>query len=193
MQRAAGVAREFDHLRVRLQRARSVRPGVRGVEAADLGDHLAQRRKFSGVRVHAGGVGQSAGHADRTLAEALREKFLHVLDLGGRGRALIGTDREKPQCALWHQVGGVGGDPLIEPVEILRDAAPGEVQVRRIAVPAGDLAADHGQRGIVDRRVGDSVLADDLGGHALTDLREVAGVGEQPQIGMGVQIDESRR
>ena len=111
----------------------------------------------------------------------------------GRGRALVGADREQPQGALRHQVGGVGGDALVEPVEVLGDAAPGEVEIGRVAVPAGDLPADHVKRGIVDRRVGDSVLADHLGGHALADLREVAGIGEQAQVGMRVHVDESRR
>ena len=164
-----------------------------GVEATDLGDDLAQRGKLSGVGVHAWGVGQSAGHPDGTLAESLREKVLHVLDLGGGGRALVGADREQPQGALGYQVGRVGGDALIEPVEVLGHGAPGEVQVRRVTVPSGDLAADHVQRGVVDRRVGDSVLTDDLGGDSLADLREVAGVGEQPQVGVGVHVDEPRR
>ena len=155
---------------------------MRCIETAELGDHLAERGEFRRVRVHPGCVGQSAGHADRALIQTLCEQFLHVPDLGGRGRALVGAHREQPQRALWHQVGGIGCDALIEPVEILGDAAPGEVQIAWVAVPTSDLSADDVKRGIVDRRVGDSVLADHLGGHTLADLREVAGIGEQAQV-----------
>ena len=82
--------------------------------------------------------------------------------------------------------------PSIEPVEVLRDGAPGEVKSVGLPFQPAIWPADHGQRGVVDRRVGESVLAEHLGGDALADLREVAGVGEQAQVGVRVHVDESR-
>ena len=89
------------------------------------------------------------------------------MGVAGRWSAPTASSRN----ALWHQVGGIGCDALIEPVEILGDAAPGEVQIAWVAVPTGDLSADDVKRGIVDRRVRDSVLADHLGGRTLADSK----------------------
>jgi len=62
------------------------------------------------------------------------------------------------------------------------DAAPGEVQIARVAVPSGDLPSDDVERDIVDRCVRNPVLTDHFGGHALADLRKVSRIGEQAQI-----------
>jgi hypothetical protein len=91
------------------------------------------------------------------------------------------------------QVGGVGGDAFIEAVEVLTDGTPREVEIDRIAVPPGDLLTKHGQRGIVDRGIGEPVLSEELGGDALTDLCQMIGVEQDLQVRMGVHVDESRR
>ena len=83
--------------------------------------------------------------------------------------------------------------PAVEPVEVLPDGAPGEVEVLRVAVPAGDLPAEHGQRVVVDRRVGQAVLAEHLGRHPLADLGQVVGLQQDLQVGVGVHVDEAGR
>jgi len=193
MDRAAGGARQVQHLRVRGQRTRAVRAGVRTVIAAARRNDLAECCEFAGVGVHARGVGQAAGHADRSCAETLGENLLHADDLVGSGGPIVGSDHQQSQGALRDQVRRVGGNALIEPVEVLTDGPPGEVEVGRVAVPAGDLSADLRQHRIVHRCVAQPVLAEHLGRHALADLGEMIWRGEDLQVGVGVHVDETGR
>src|SRR5690606_2464338 len=67
VQRAAGLPGQLDHLGVGLQGAGAVGAVVRAVVAAVGGDHPAQLGQFGAGGVHARGVGQAGGHADRAL------------------------------------------------------------------------------------------------------------------------------
>ena len=61
-------------------------------------------------------------------------------DLRRGGRDVVPPDDQRPDDPVRDQVGGVGGDALVQAVEVLPDGAPGEVEIGRIGVPAGDLA-----------------------------------------------------
>lgn len=106
-------------------------------------------------------------------------------------RTSIGTDGQVAQRSLRNQICGVRGDATVESGEILGNRSPGEVQIDGIAVPPGDLSPDDVQRRIVDGRVRDAVLSDHLGGDTLADLGEVPRIGQQPQIGVRMHVDEA--
>ena len=166
---------------------------MRAVVTAVLRDDLAELDEFGGVREHAGRVGETAAHPGRTLRESLGEQPLHLVDLG-RGRGTVrSTDDHHPQGALRDQVRRVAGDALIEPVEISGHVGPGEVEVVRLPVPAGDLAPYGGPGGVVDRRERQPVLAEHLQRDALADLGRVVRIRQDLQVGVRMHVDEPRR
>ena len=169
---------------------------MRGEEPAELADGRAQREQLGVVGVHAGGVGEPGRQADGPLGHRGAHDLLHRHDVVGARRHVLPPADQRPDHAVRDQVGRVAGDAptletTVEPVEVLPDGAPGEVEVRRIGVPAGDLLAEHGQRVVVDRRVGQAVLAQQLGRHPLADLGQVVGLQQDLQVGVGVHVDET--
>jgi hypothetical protein len=69
VQRAAGAARDVDHLLVGGERAGAVTAVVRAVIAPGARDGLAQRHELRGRGVHAGRVREAGGEAQRALVE----------------------------------------------------------------------------------------------------------------------------
>ncbi len=193
VQGAARAAGDRDHLGVALERPGAVAALVRPEEAAVSGDHFAQCDQLGGVGVHAGRVAQARRQAHRARFEAVRHERAHGLELGRGGRAVVPAHGEHPDGAVGDEVGGVRRGPLVDPVEVLADRAPGEVHVVRAAVPGGD-GLPHLRRGrLVDRRVAEPVLSEHLQGAALAELGEVVVVGQDRQLGVGVHVDEAGR
>ena len=192
VQRAAGPPGDHDHLRVRRQRAGTVRPVVRRVEAAVLGHHLAQRDELVGVGVHAGWVGQAAAQPDRAVEQTLPDHLGHPRALGGRRGPVVVADHQHPHGPLRHQVRRVAGDPAVQRIQVVGHARPAERELR-ITVPAGQLPPQQRRRDLVRRGVGESVLAEHLAGDALAHLGEMIMVDQDLDIGVGVQVDEPGR
>ncbi|CAO0835742.1 hypothetical protein SMICM17S_12212 [Streptomyces microflavus] len=196
MEGAAGVAGELHHLFVRFECARAVTAVVRAVVAPVAGHHPAELGEFGVLRVHPGGVGQAGRHADRALPHPLVHQLLHPGQFGVGGGAVLPADGVHPYRALRDEVGGVHGDALaaevaVQAVQVAADRAPVEVDVGAVTVPAGDGAADLGQRAVVRRRVRQAVLAQHFERDALCRLRAVVRVAQQRQITVGVHVDES--
>ncbi len=80
----------------------------------------------------------------------------------------------------------------VQPVEVLADRAPVEVDVVAGAVPAGDGGPHLAEGAVVDGRVRQAVLAEDFEGHALRGLRAVVRVAEQGEVAVGVHVNEAR-
>ena len=143
--------------------------------------------------VHPGDVGEAAGHADRALRQAVGEESAHRGELVRSGRAIVVTDRQHPQRTLRDQVRGVDRAAPVDAVEVAADGTPVPVEPVRIAVPAGELPAQYGERRVVHRRVAQTVLAENLQRHALRGLRQMFGIGEHREVGVGVHVDEAGR
>ncbi len=191
MQGAAGLAGQLHHLGVRLQGARPVGAVVRAVVAAVLRHHPAQLGQLRVLRVHARRVRQPRRHADRALLHALGDQPPHVRQLRLGRLPVVPADGQGADRALRDQIGGVDRDARVEPVQVLADRPPVEVDVVAGAVPPGDRAAHLAERAVVDRRVRQPVLADDLQGDALRGLGAVVGVAQQGQVAVGVHVDEA--
>ena len=174
VQRHARAARDLDAVGVGLQRALPVVAVVRRVVAAVLADDLEQRDDLVVVGVHPRRVGQAGREADRALLERLGQQPLHVRELVGGGRAVVGAHRDHPDRPVRREVGGVDRDPVgVEPVEVLADRPPAPVEAGRILVPGGELPAQLLEHLVGDRRVAEAVLADHVERHALLHLRLV--------------------
>ncbi|AGW40353.1 glutamate synthase subunit alpha [Leifsonia xyli subsp. cynodontis DSM 46306] len=192
VQGAAGAARDLHHLGVGVQRARAVGALVRRVVPAVGGDHLAERDQFGGAREHPRHVGQPGGEAESALAHAAVDLLAHGGQLGGGRGTVAGADDVHADGALREEVSRVRRCPAaVNLGEVVRDAAPGEVEAFGDAVPAGDLLAHDRQRFVGHRGVGEPVLTEDLRGDPLRHLREVLRVGEHGEIRVGVHIDET--
>ncbi len=77
---------------------------------------------------------------------------------------------------------------LLQPFKVVAKAAP----VQRDAnLDMSDQMAGIAQR--THRRGAEAALTDDLRGHALADLAVGAAIDQQREVGMGVNVDESRR
>ena len=167
---------------------------MRAVVAAVRRHHPAQLDQLGGVREHPRRVGQPAAHPGRALSQPGREQVAHPVQLGRCGGPVLGTDHQHPQRALRDQVRRVAGDAAaVQPVQVLADAGPVEVEVVRLVVPAGDLLSQRGAGRRVHRCVRQAVLAEHLAGHALAHLRGVLRVRQDLQIGMCMHVDEAGR
>ncbi len=180
---AAGGPAQSDHLGVRVQCALAVGAVVRGVEAAQLPDGPAQSGQFLGAGIHSGRVGEPGGHPHGAFLHGGADHVLHLLLLGRRRVALGKAHHQGPDGSLRHEVGGVCGDPAavfwrVEAVEVFAHRPPVPVKVRGVVVPAGDLLADPGQGGLIHRRIGQPVLAQEFGGDALAEFGVVVRVGQ---------------
>ena len=178
VERAAGppgYLRPFPRIPPTRPRRKSVGAGM---EAAELGHHLAERDQFVGAGVRPGRVAQPAGQPDRTLAQPLGEQPAHPLQLGRRRRTVLPAEHQRAQRAVRYQVTGVDRDAAVQPVQVLPDRAPAPVESLGITVPAGQLAAQLGSVASSTGRVGEAVLAEHLAGDALGDPGGVAGFDE---------------
>ncbi|MGX1118375.1 hypothetical protein RKD37_003738 [Streptomyces ambofaciens] len=164
---------------------------MRAVVAAVRRHHPAQLGQLGVLGVHAGRVRQPRRHADRALLHALGDQAPHVLQLRLSGLPVVPADGEGAHRALRDQVGRVDRDAPVQPVQVLADRPPVEVDVVARAVPPGDRAAHLAEGAVVDRRVRQPVLADDLQGDALRGLGAVVGVPQQCQVAVGVHVDEA--
>ena len=88
-------------------------------------------------------------------------------------------------------VGDIHGRVAVEEVEVLGDGRPGALQ-RRIALDARVHPEQPPQvLRVVERRVGEAVDTDYLGGDALVHLGHVLRIGQQHQARVAVNVDEA--
>ena len=165
------VAERVAHVRV-----------VDAVEARGLGSEIraAPRR-----RVRAGRVVEAGRDPVRALLHRLPEHRAHLGDIGVARLNVRPARRREPERGVPDEEGDVDADPGVEPLEVLLDRCPVELDLR-VAVEAGvhlDQLAHVGRD--ADRGIGQPIDADDLGRHALGDLRLVQGVREQDRAPSG--------
>ena len=113
-----------------------------------------------------------------------------------RGITFVEAHHHGPHGSLRYEVGGVGGDPAagifsVQAVQVLADAAPVPVEIRRVAVPAGDLLPNACQCCVVHGCVGEPVLAQQFSGDALAEFGVVVPVDQQLEVGVGVHVNET--
>ncbi len=182
VQRAARAAGDVDHLGVAFERARAVTALVRTEIAAVAGDHGAQGGQLGGVGVHAGRVAQPGREAHCALFEPGGDERLHRLQLVLGRRAAVPAHGEHADGAVGDEVGRVGRDALVEPVEVVAHRAPREADALGAAVPGGDGLPHLRGGGLVHGRVAEPVLPEHLQGAALAELGEVLGVGQDGEL-----------
>jgi hypothetical protein len=114
------------------------------------------------------------------------------VQLGLVRRPVRVAEHGQPHGAVRDQVGHVHRRAPVDAVQVPADGPPGPVQAGRVAVPAGELVAELVEAAVVDRRVAQPVLTEDLAGHALAHLGLVRGVGQHGQLRVGVHVHEAR-
>ena len=161
---------------------------VRRVDPAVLGGGARERDELLGARVRRGRVLERARHTDGALTHGLRDERLHLLELGGRRRAIAVADHH-----LAHGRGAdigreIDADSLpLEPREVAREVGPVALDAV-VLVRLGVLARDR-----IVHRSDRLAFAGDLRGDALEDLRRHLRVDEQGELGLPEHVDEARR
>ena len=93
---------------------------------------------------------------------------------------------------MWHEIGRIDGDPVVESPEVLGNRAPSPVEPSRIVVPTRKLRTETREGQIVHGGVAQPVLAQDLGRDSLEQARRVLGSDQELQVGMRMHVDEAR-
>ena len=162
------------------------------VDAAVLGDDLAQFDKLVGVAPGVRVVRHARGEPDRALVHALPHYVARFVHRVAAQRDVPETDGLQTNGGVRDVVRGVDGYLAVVVRPEGRDA--GHVQV------FGRLAQDAGQVTAVDavvvgghRGVAEAVLAEYLGGDALAQAVSVLRVEEQHSVRVGMGVDEARR
>ena len=99
-------------------------------------------------------------------------------------------DDHHAQVALRHEHRGVRHRDRIDAVEEILHRPPGHLS--RDAVPARDLRGDDRRGVVVERRITETVLTENLGRHSLKDLRVVGRPLQHSQLAVRVHVDEPR-
>ena len=162
------------------------------VDAAVLGDDLAQLDKLVGVAPGVGVIRHSGGESDRALVHALPHYVARFVHRVAAQRNVPEADGFEPERGVRDVVRGVNGYFAVVVGPEGRDA--GHVQVfGRLAEDAGEVAAIYTVVVSRHRSVAEAVLAEYLGRDALAQSVGVLGVEQQYAVGVGVGVDEARR
>ena len=188
----ARLAADAEHLVDALHHPRALVAHVAGVDAVERSHRLRQLDDLLGARERAGRVDQPGGEAERALIHHPLDQLAHVLGLEVGRLALLHAHDGAAHVAVGDEASGVDGDPpLVEPravgVEVGRAAAAALAEDHRAdqLVEALDLIVGRGQA--------EPAVADDLGGHALEDLRVRFRLAGQREVPVRVHVDEPRR
>ena len=162
------------------------------VDAAVLGDDLAQLDKLVGVAPGVGVIRHSGGESDRALVHALPHYVARFVHRVAAQRDVPETDGFQTDGGVRDVVRGVDGYLAVVVRPEGRDA--GHVEVfGRLAQDAGKVAAIYAVVVGGHRGVAEAVLAEYLGGDALAQSVGVLRVEQQHAVGVGVGVDEARR
>ena len=106
-------------------------PGMGNVNPPVLLDCPADRRQFAGVAVGPRRVGQPGREAEGPVAHPLYGQFLHPLQLRRSWQPGVPPHCLHPDRRVGHEVDHVAGNPPVQQVQELGDAAPADIRRRR--------------------------------------------------------------
>ncbi len=163
------------------------------VEAAVPAGLRGQRGQLGGRGVATGRVVEPGAQPERAVGHRFTEERAHPVEGSLVGRDVIPAERPDPKLRVADERGDVEADRPVEAVQEGRHRGPVVVEVRA-SVQAG-IEVDEGLevRSSREWRKAVPVDPDDLGGHALADLRFVPAVGQDDQAAVAVEIDEAGR
>ena len=170
---------------------RAIASHVGDVDAVVGHDRFAERRDLAGVGIEAGDVIESRRQPDRPGVHTLADEPLHRIEFAVRRGPGVEPHDLHPDVAVGDEVGHVDGRGAIEAIQVLVDTAPGVVESRRVAVEPRRVTPHVVERRGRGRREGAAVLANDVGGDALPQGRQVNRVGQEHQVAMHVHVDEA--
>ena len=192
VQRAVGLAGYLDGVAVRVEELVAERvAGVCVVEASQPARLCRQLDDLVVVGVAPRRVVEPGRQREGALVHALSEHRLHRLDVRAGRRDHVPAYRAHPQRRVADDIGDVHRGVAVEQVQVLGDGRPGARQ-RRVALDARVHSEQPPEvLRVVERRVGEAVDTDYLGGDALVHLGHVLRVGQQHQARVAVNIDEA--
>ena len=189
--RRLGAPADLDRLAERVQVAVAERVANVGVvEAAVPAGLLRQHRELLGRRVPAGRVIEPGAEPERAIGHRVGEHAAHPGKGRGIGRDVVPAQGGDPELRIPDQGRDVEADRAVVAVEVARDRGPVVVDRR----PAIETAVELDERlevlTALERREPVAIDPDQLGRHALADLRLVPAVGQDHQAAVAVQVDE---
>ena len=190
---APGRASDAEALRHGLQEVVGVVPDVPGEQPVVCGDGAPQRDQLVLLGEADRGVDESGGQTHRAVLEALLEEPDHRVDLGAGGRAGVEADRGGAERAVGDEGEDVEGRPGgANRVQVAADGGPVDGDVG-VEIEVGGRGPDLVEVGLRRTR-GDAeaAVADDLGGRALGERARRLRGGQQGEVTVGVDVDESR-
>jgi hypothetical protein len=169
---------------------------VPGEQPVPAGHHLGERDQLVVVGGAHRRVDQPGGQADGAVVETVGHQPEDPVALGRRRRPAIETDDTRPHRAVRDERRHVAGRPgPLDGRQVSRDVGPVQLQLRieiQIAGSRADLGGGGGAgAGWSDWSDTQPAVPDDLRRHPLPDRAVRRRVGQQGQIGMGVDVDEA--
>ena len=191
MERALRIEADADDLADRVQQEIGLVAHVDDEESPVFRGRPAEGHQFVPVGVHARRVDQAGGEAAAPLFHGRREEFLHLPELGRGSRAVLPAHDDGPHRPVGDERHRVGGGPgFLEGGKVLSHRVPRPLLQVRSQKP-GDPPHHGFLVGVVQRGHGKAVLADQGRRDALHQLGVLVGMPEDPQVRVGVHVDET--
>ena len=165
-------------------------PDVRRINPAVFGRRPGDGDQLFGRGVPGGEVVEACLDAGRPLLHDLAGQILHAPDLGGGGRTGIPPHRLRPHRVETHLGHRIDGYPPVEQRQVFRGVGPFPIRFRR-PVEHFQVGLHLLQTGRGQRRVGEAVRRQQVGGDSLPEPGFEAVPPQQRELGMGVDVDES--
>ena len=161
------------------------------VRSRKAGGDRRQFHKLVGVGKAAGVVVESRGQGDGALLEAFGRQRPHRFHLfGGRG-AVLESDHFRSYAPVRDHGRHVAGGRSVEFGKELADARPAPAAAQ-LAADSGPIAVHLLDVFVGQGRVTDAVKADEVGCDPLVDLWHVVRLCKRLEIGVSMNVDESR-
>ena len=181
-----GLASDGDQLIDGFDEAVSFAAHVRDVDAAVLAGDFGQGDQLIGLGVGAGRVDERRGQAEGAVVHGFASEGLHLLELGGRRRAILAAEDVDARRGGAEERADVRSDTaMLQPVEILAERRPLD-RVPDVGLVVAELLL-HGRRKWPHRLP----FAEDLRGHSLLRVGESAAISDERLLRLAHDVDES--